>query len=202
MTVDAIPNKKDSLGKARHAMPQITDFQAFIDDLDNEGIPVVTISINPKELTPTQGQFNEEKVDYLKKSGKWKDKPIISSDDDYILDGHHRWLAAHSLGEKIESRVIGLPIDELLDFVKDKPYVTKKKLHEGKKMNESMSNTLETVNKYYNRVAKREGGTVYADILNDFTKLRELLQANPEKTLKNKASILLYISKITDLINR
>lgn len=56
----------------------------------------------------------------------WKSKPIIVSNDDYVIDGHHRWLAAAKLNEKIPARVVDKTAEELLDFVKDKSYIEKR----------------------------------------------------------------------------
>lgn len=128
-----IPNEDAGKGRMRHAMPQIADFEAFLKDLDDNYIAYSTMEIDPEELTPTQGNFKEEKVDRIAAEwGKNKNaKPIVTSDDDYVLDGHHRWLAAAKLKMPIMSRVIGLGIDDLLDFVKGKPYIEKRGLHES-----------------------------------------------------------------------
>lgn len=124
-----IPNLDDGLGKNRYHLPQLTNFDAFHKDLTDSGHQLGHDYVVPKTLTPTQKHFNQEKVDKLKANG-WGDKGIIVSKDNYVIDGHHRWLAAHQKGEKIKARVTSLKCDELLDFLKGKDYVEKKTLDE------------------------------------------------------------------------
>lgn len=125
---DAIPNASGDT-KRRCDMPQLTNFDAFHKDLSDSGHSLGHDYVKPDTLTPTQKHFNREKVDKLKKGG-WGDKGIIVSKDNYVVDGHHRWLAAHENGDKIKARRTSLNRDELLDFLKNKPYVEKKTLDE------------------------------------------------------------------------
>lgn len=125
-----VPNAEDGKGKMRHTMPQLPNFDAFMDDLDANGIDTEVRTLGPWKLTPTQSNFNEDKVNFLIDEKKWDAKPIITSADDYVIDGHHRWLAAAKLGKDIKSRVINLDCDALLAFLKDKPYVETKKINE------------------------------------------------------------------------
>lgn len=189
-----IPNEDKGLGKRRHAMPQIKDFDAFIKDLEDNGIAVETLSIPPGELKPTQGNFNEQKVKGMIENGSWSSKPIVSSDDDFVLDGHHRWLSAAQVNKPIRSRVIGMPIEELLDFVKGKPYV------ETRDLNESKATDLQRIQDYYARIARTDGGQVLADVLNRVNTLRQLVQDNPDSVRKSRAMISQYLNKIEELI--
>ncbi|USV40833.1 hypothetical protein [Xanthomonas phage BUDD] len=125
-----VPNAKDGKGKMRHGMPQLTQFDAFMDDLKANDIGTEVKSLSPWKLTPTQGNFNEEKVDFLIDQKKWDAKPIITSADGYVVDGHHRWLAAAKLGKDVQSRVIGMNCDDLLKFLKGKSYVETKTINE------------------------------------------------------------------------
>lgn len=124
-----IPNLDDGMGKRRVDLPQLTNFDAFHKDLTDSGHSLGHDYVKPDTLTPTQKHFNQEKVDKLKRDG-WGDKGIIISKDDYVVDGHHRWLAAHQKGEKIKARRTSLDCDQLLDFLKGKSYVESKKLDE------------------------------------------------------------------------
>jgi hypothetical protein len=127
-----VPNADEGMGKRRVDIPQLTNFDAFHKDLVDSGHQLGHDYVEPNTLTPTQKHFNQEKVDKLKENG-WGDKGIIISNDDYVIDGHHRWLAAHQMGEKIKARRASLDCDELLDFCKGKPYVEKKTLSESEK---------------------------------------------------------------------
>lgn len=125
-----VPNIEDGIGKLRHTMPQLSDFDSFMKDLADNKISMTTKPLTSTSLTPTQRNFNEEKVDSLVKSGTWDTKPIITSKDKYVIDGHHRWLAAVKLGKKIPSRVVDMTCEDLLDFLKNKSYVETKTLRE------------------------------------------------------------------------
>ena len=125
-----VPNLEDGKGRMRHSLPQLPNFQAFLDDLDANGIDTEVRTLGPWKLTPTQSNFNEDKVNRLIDEKEWDAKPIITSADDYVVDGHHRWLAAAKLGKDIKSRVIDMKCDDLLVFLKDKPYVEKRTINE------------------------------------------------------------------------
>lgn len=190
-----IPNQNKGMNKRRHAMPQIADFDAFIADLTKAGIAVVTISIPASELIPTQGEFNEQKVTGMIETGAWSSKPIVSSDDDYILDGHHRWLAAAQLKKPVKSRVVDMNIDDLLKFVKGKPYVKTKKLHEA------VSGELAQVQNYFAKVA-RTGGTQFAEVLNRFMGVREKIQDRKDLAVQQKSAIMKLLDRIDDLVTK
>lgn len=195
-----VPNRTRGLNKRRHAMPQISDFDKFSKDLEKNEIQVITLSVEPRELAPTQGNFNEDKVKTLIQSGAWNKKPIISSNDDFVVDGHHRWLAAVELKKKIETRVIDLPIDDLLKFLKGKPYVKSKTINEDV-VTEAMSDTLSRVQSYYSRVAKGEGGERFASVLNRASAIRQLIQDNKDSVSKKRNQILNMFDKIEAMIN-
>lgn len=127
---DAIPGIKDGKGVRRVDMPQISDFDAFTKDLEANGTPMVEPkAYKASALTPIQKHFNQEKVDLMKKE-KSAQKPIIISSDHKIVDGHHRWMAAKQMDGDVHARKVDMKHDDLLDFLKDKPYVVNKKLHE------------------------------------------------------------------------
>lgn len=125
-----VPNEDDSKGKMRHALPQINKFDDFVADLAKQDIALDLRRLDPKKLTPTQSNFNEEKVDKMVADKVWSDKPIIVSEDMYVVDGHHRWLAAFKVGAKVAARVVGMTCDDLLAFLKDKPYCEKRGINE------------------------------------------------------------------------
>lgn len=125
-----VPNEADCKGKMRHSLPQIHNFDGFCSDLAKEDIALDLRHFDPDKLTPTQSNFNEEKVDRMVAENAWNSKPIIVSKDMYVVDGHHRWLAACKTKTKVAARVVGLTCDELLAFLKDKPYCEKRGINE------------------------------------------------------------------------
>lgn len=189
-----IPNQNKGLNKRRYGMPQISDFEAFMADLEKAGIAVITISIPAGELIPTQGEFNEMKVRGMIDADKWQSKPIITSDDDYILDGHHRWLAAAQLKKPIKCRVVDMKIEALLKFVKGKPYVKTKKLHEA------VTGELAQVQRYFAKVALT-GGAQFAEVLNRFMGVREKIQDRKDLAVQQKNAILKLLDRIDGLVS-
>lgn len=126
-----IPNLKNGLNKRRHTLPQVRDFDQFKEDLKSEKISISPVEEhNPRDLTPTQSNFNEEKVEKMISGSFWDEKPIVISNDDYVIDGHHRWLAAVKLKKNIKACTVDLSAEELLQFLKGKSYVEKNTINQ------------------------------------------------------------------------
>jgi hypothetical protein len=126
--------KNKSLGKRRYAMPQITseNIPHFKDWLKENGIKFSTVKIKPDSLTATQKEFNIKKIEHLMASDNHKGI-IMTSSDDYILDGHHRWLAT-ILNEKSSLEVlrINLPLNKLIKTISDYSNIEKKRINEDR----------------------------------------------------------------------
>lgn len=116
--------------RRRYDMPQLTHFHDFQKDIEDSGHRMKEETRKPSDLSPTQKHFNQEKVDKLIADKAHTSKPIIVSADDHIIDGHHRWKACEQAGCDVKTRKVSLKADELLDFVKGKPYVERKGLSE------------------------------------------------------------------------
>lgn len=115
----------------RHKLPNLDDYDSFYDDLIQSGHNITQYNDYPDGYTPTQSEYNEDKVENIIKSRKTL-SPILVSSDDYIVDGHHRWKAAVDSGKNIDIKKISLPYYELMSFLNDKSYVVNKKIHENK----------------------------------------------------------------------
>lgn len=124
---------KDSIGRKRHQMPQvdannIADF--ILHFKDKVGLKKVTKKLS--DLKPAQDEINEDKVyDALaRKFDSDEDTKYIISNDDYIVDGHHRWAADLELdaddSKNVECYRIDLPIKQLLKRA-NQLKITKKK---------------------------------------------------------------------------
>lgn len=113
------------------ALPDnVHDLQPFMDALVDRKIKFELVHMNPKEIKATQSQLSGPKVAKLygfMKSGGWKPGgAMIVSQENALLDGHHRWAGAamasvaHELGVPDSKPVnvmalkVDLPIDELL----------------------------------------------------------------------------------------
>ena len=107
---------KIGLTFSRLLMPQIKDTQAFLKKLKDEHIEYRKITVDTDSLKSTQQDFDLDKVRLMMYDTN--KKPIIISNDDYILDGHHRWLSDHNSKRKTDAIRVDLPILELMRFAK------------------------------------------------------------------------------------
>ncbi len=105
----------------RKDMPQIKsdDLPIAMNHLKNVGVDIRIESISINNIKPTQEDFIPEKVDSIVKSINSGNSvpPITISADNYIVDGHHRWLAAKKISSedgKINVVKINLPISSAL----------------------------------------------------------------------------------------
>lgn len=81
---------------SRRDMPQIKkkDLKPAIGKLLKAGLTISKGTISPQKLQPSQKEIYKSKVDdIISKSDPYTIKPIIISSDNYIVDGHHRWVA-------------------------------------------------------------------------------------------------------------
>jgi len=116
---------KKNLGISRSQMPQIksTKVPEFLKWLEDQGVRVSREIAQASKLFATQREINNVKVKQMASDpvmGQNLAKPVIVSDDNYLLDGHHRWLALLTQDEKARMPIIrvGLGIRELLDMAR------------------------------------------------------------------------------------
>lgn len=125
-----------TLGVPRHKMPQILSkyYGEYKKHLNSNGVTVTTRRINAKDLKPIQKEFHDEKIvsSMFRSLDGEAEKPLITSSDNYIIDGHHRWLAAKNKNPNLPLLVwqASVNIDELLDLTKNFKHTTYKKLKE------------------------------------------------------------------------
>lgn len=83
-----------------------------------------------KDLTPTQSEFNGDKVKAICASindGSYKEEPILVSNDNKIVDGHHRWKANVDANKsEISTEIVDMTFDDLFKFLDNKTYVVKR----------------------------------------------------------------------------
>lgn len=88
-------------------LPQINaPYQHVFNALKEEGIKYLIQDVNPKKLKPSQGIISLDKVSEMDVNGL---KPYWISEDDYVLDGHHRHGAALS-NELPKTKVIKIKL--------------------------------------------------------------------------------------------
>jgi len=111
----------NSLGIARSEMPQIRkhNYPEFLTELEIDGIDYKYIDVDAKTLKPTQSYIDLERVRLIEEAPTYKDKPIVVSNDGYVVDGHHRWYFKKKIKDDIPAIVIDLPVRELLSRSRD-----------------------------------------------------------------------------------
>ena len=95
---------------SRNLMPQISP--DFINYLKKQGISHEIKDVDTKNLKSTQMEFDPTKIHALMNRDD-DDSHIYVSNDDHVIDGHHRWLADHNTTGKTKACVVDLPALEL-----------------------------------------------------------------------------------------
>ena len=130
------PDPKDTMGIKRNEMPQVAtkDYPEFMDYLKDNGAEFKKETVPAKSLKAVQGEFSDQGVEKALRKRKLKKASIVSSDN-YIIDGHHRWVAALNTGQDVDIIRVNMPAKELLKLVKDFSKTTYKDIYtEGYKL--------------------------------------------------------------------
>jgi hypothetical protein len=142
------PRPEDTLGVSRADMPQIhaSHYPELFNYLKQNGATISKGAVQATELKAVQREFSDAGIEkMMRKGGVTADgtkKPLIVSADNYIIDGHHRWLAAYNLEEEVPIIKFSLPVKELLQLVKDFKHTTYRGIYKEKKdVNENISVT-------------------------------------------------------------
>ena len=132
-----MPKQKDTLGIERKDMPQVksSDYDELIDFLKSNKINMVKKTVKANTLKAIQKDFNKDKIvaAVAKYDTLSKAKPLIVSADNYIIDGHHRWLGAHNVGGEVSIMQASVKVKELLATIRKFPKVFTKTIDEDVK---------------------------------------------------------------------
>lgn len=118
----------------REQMPQIAraDIPEYIEFLRAKRIKVTQTEVNVNSLRATQSDINKTKIlDLI--SNPPSNKPLIVSNDNQVLDGHHTWLAKlNSTPDcNIGAFVVDLNINELINISNQFPKTFRRSVHEA-----------------------------------------------------------------------
>lgn len=160
--------------KDRKDMPQISDFESFIKDITESGYMMIAKDVDPKQLIPTQKNFNDEKVQSIFDNNSYNNKAIITTNDGCILDGHHRWKACCMSDDLQKVLEINMGFDELYNYVQDKDYVEFKGINESFDLSSSMGDfagsetyksktKLKSFDDFIKELKEDDGGAVAGD---------------------------------------
>lgn len=111
----------EGLGLKRDEMPQLDGprLGKFLAALEEDGIDIsVPTPTDPTTLLASQSELSAKKAREISLADDLDEilsEPIIVSSDGYVLDGHHRFVAAIMAGKNIATRSVGLSIQDLLD---------------------------------------------------------------------------------------
>ena len=136
-----MPADGEGMGIPRKKMPQIKtkDYPEYFKYLKDNDVDFQKLDgVKAATLKPTQSEFSKQGVEkQLQKM--WdkndSDKPLIASSDDYIIDGHHRWLVAKNTRRPLTIFKADVPMKELMALTNKFPKVTYKDIYnEGYKI--------------------------------------------------------------------
>lgn len=126
------PDKDDTLGISRGKMPQVSkhDYNELFYYLKDHGITSHATSIAANGLKPIQKDFADKGVEKALNK-RHIVKPVIISNDGYLIDGHHRWLAQMNINGDTEIPVIRVnaPVQKLLPLITSFPKTTFKEIY-------------------------------------------------------------------------
>jgi hypothetical protein len=126
---EEILNTNSAINISRDDMPQIDNINDLITWLNLSGINNYTGWLNTCCIKLTQSTIDDEKVkDILSK--KMSNEIFIVSNDDYLVDGHHRFVANRLKYDHafIDCLVIDMPIMSLITKLKEYPNIKHKKI--------------------------------------------------------------------------
>ena len=127
------PDSVDTKGIKRAEMPQIhkDDYNEFIDYLKDNGAEFTKQTMPAQQLKATQGEFSDKGVmKQIEKQMRGEPrKPVIASQDNFIIDGHHRWLVAWNTNDSVDVFKVNMDADKLLKLVKKFPKTTYKDIY-------------------------------------------------------------------------
>ena len=98
-------------------MPQIKGEHrgAFVQFLKGRGIEASEQhDVDAAKLKPTQAEFSMKKVESFIQHGLGTGRSVLVSNDGYVLDGHHQWMAYTASGKDIPVIKLDAPMRDLL----------------------------------------------------------------------------------------
>lgn len=113
-----IKTPKIGLTFSRSVMPQLGPVDKFLDNLKSHSIKYREVKINSNDLKASQGEFNHAAIKSIIEDPRPAKSRVVISNDNYIIDGHHRVSANLSLGKPTKAIRVDLPVLELIRLVK------------------------------------------------------------------------------------
>jgi len=164
---------KQSLGLKRIQMPQIRGefLPLLFDKLDKDRIGYEDSRVMPNTLKPSQDEINIDNANRLDMDSVYLKKAIVSNDN-FIIDGHHRWYYCLINDIPIDITKIDLPIEEALNYIRQLDFVEVDTIEKGGRMLSDSQNTLFEVggNIEASKYSKEIPLSIYKGIISDYDK--------------------------------
>jgi len=131
------PKAKDTLGVLRVKMPQVASkhFPELLQWLERRGVKISNEMVKASSIKAIQKEFSDQGIakSILKTAEGAKAKPLILSKDNFIIDGHHRWLATVNTFPNKKLPVVRVNVSgkELLKMVSQFPKTTFKDIFDS-----------------------------------------------------------------------
>lgn len=118
----AFDKESGTLGLPRAEMPQVKAEHrgAMVNFLDARGIEHWEGNVPADTLKPTQAEFSPARVARAAENTDTS-RSILVSNDGYVVDGHHQWLAAKEKRESVKSIILDAPVSKLLPLLHEFP---------------------------------------------------------------------------------
>ena len=130
--VSSMRHPSDTLGIERGEMPQIEkdDYPELIKYMKSHDVNWKKNTISTRELKPIQKDFTLDRMMKAVRKAKIV-KPLLATSDNYIIDGHHRWLATMSIDSTDTMDVIQFdaPANVVMELINKFPKTTYKEIY-------------------------------------------------------------------------
>lgn len=129
------PKPKDTLGISRNKMPQVKEknYPEYLKYLQDNKISMRKKVVDPTKYKAIQKEFSDDGIQIaVERLMAGKIKPCLVSVDGYVIDGHHRWLAAIHLKRKLNVIKINAPVKKVLDITRKFPKTIYKQIGSNK----------------------------------------------------------------------
>jgi ppGpp synthetase/RelA/SpoT-type nucleotidyltranferase len=197
---------KQSLGLTRIEMPQIRGefLPLLFEKLDNDRIPYEDLRVMPNTLKPSQNEINIDNANRLDMDSVYLKKAIVSNDN-FIIDGHHRWYYCLINDIPIDITKIDLPIEEALNYIRQLDFVQVDSIEKGGMMLSDSENTLFEgggnieVNKYSKEIPL----SIYKAVISDYDKdgISNADDLQPYKSSDIKLEEISLKDELTDIVD-
>ena len=121
-----VPNEHLAVWNRRADMPKLDNITKFVADLGQHGVGVDIRMVDPRTLIPGQKEFDFKKVREMMEGSvnPTLDAPLYISKDLFVIDGHHRWLAAANNNVPILAHHVDMVFEKLIDLLNTLEYPT------------------------------------------------------------------------------